>query len=126
MTSIATIQKTLRDWAAKNADIVKQVNLILGFGYDNSQLKELRHPTRDELDEVSKDVPVADRASVEPPCATQFEGPGARRLHGRNAEPAGRRHPAQGRAATSPMACSRKPPSISGVPKLLGNVGPRA
>jgi predicted amidohydrolase YtcJ len=56
--SVATIQATLRDWAAKNAEIVKQVNLILGFGYDNSQLKELRHPTRDELDEVSSDVPV--------------------------------------------------------------------
>jgi hypothetical protein len=56
--SVATIQATLSDWAAKNADIVKQVNLILGFGYDNSQLKELRHPTREELDEVSRDIPV--------------------------------------------------------------------
>jgi predicted amidohydrolase YtcJ len=56
--SVATIQATLRDWAAKNADVVKQVNLILGFGYDNSQLKELRHPTREELDEVSREVPV--------------------------------------------------------------------
>jgi predicted amidohydrolase YtcJ len=56
--SVATLLATLRDWAAKNADVVKQVNLILGFGYDNSQLKELRHPTREELDEVSRDVPV--------------------------------------------------------------------
>jgi predicted amidohydrolase YtcJ len=56
--SVATLLATLRDWAANNADVVKQVNLILGFGYDNSQLKELRHPTREELDEVSRDVPV--------------------------------------------------------------------
>ena len=57
-TSVAVIQQTLRDWAAKNDALVKQVNLILGFGYDNSQLAELRHPTKEELDEVSKDVPV--------------------------------------------------------------------
>jgi predicted amidohydrolase YtcJ len=57
-TSVAVIQQTLKDWAARNEALVKQVNLILGFGYDNSQLAELRHPTKEELDEVSKDVPV--------------------------------------------------------------------
>ena len=56
--SIAVIQQTLRDWVAKNEALVKQFDLILGFGYDNSQLAELRHPTKEELDEVSKDVPV--------------------------------------------------------------------
>ena len=30
----------------------------MGFGYDDSQLKEKRHPTRQELDAVSKDKPV--------------------------------------------------------------------
>ena len=52
------MQKTLRDWAEENQDIVKSANLILGFGYDNAQLKEQRHPTREDLDEVSTDVPV--------------------------------------------------------------------
>jgi predicted amidohydrolase YtcJ len=33
-------------------------NLIVGFGYDDAQLKERRHPTRQELDAVSKDLPV--------------------------------------------------------------------
>ena len=57
-SDIATIQQTLRDWAAANKDIVRAANLIIGFGYDNSQLKELRHPTRDDLDAVSSDVPI--------------------------------------------------------------------
>jgi predicted amidohydrolase YtcJ len=32
--------------------------LIVGFGYDNAQLAELRHPTRDDLDAVSTDYPI--------------------------------------------------------------------
>jgi predicted amidohydrolase YtcJ len=49
---------TLKSWAKANAAAVKVGNIILGFGYDNAQLKELRHPTKEELDEVSKDIPV--------------------------------------------------------------------
>ncbi|WP_263830905.1 amidohydrolase family protein [Ruegeria aquimaris] len=30
----------------------------MGFGYDNAQLAELRHPTRTDLDTVSQDVPI--------------------------------------------------------------------
>jgi len=55
---IGALQQTLRDWMAANADAVKKVGLIAGFGYDNAQLNELRHPTRDDLDAVSKDVPI--------------------------------------------------------------------
>jgi hypothetical protein len=55
---IASLQRTLREWAAANAETVKAVNLIVGFGYDNAQLAERRDPTREELDEVSRDVPV--------------------------------------------------------------------
>jgi hypothetical protein len=57
-SSIAMIQESLRQWVAKNEALISQANLILGFGYDNSQLAELRHPTRDELDQVSTAVPV--------------------------------------------------------------------
>ncbi len=53
---IADIQAELKKWAA--GDTAKKFKLILGFGYDDAQLKEQRHPTRHELDEVSKDVPV--------------------------------------------------------------------
>jgi hypothetical protein len=56
--SIAALQQTLREWVDANKDAVAKVGLIVGFGYDNSQLKELRHPTREDLDAVSKDLPV--------------------------------------------------------------------
>ncbi len=56
---IASLQETLRSWAKANADSVAKVNLIIGFGYDPATLKEQRHPTREDLDVVSKDVPVA-------------------------------------------------------------------
>jgi predicted amidohydrolase YtcJ len=58
VTDIASLQQTLRDWAAANAEAVRTSQLIVGFGYDNAQLAELRHPTRDDLDAVSGDVPV--------------------------------------------------------------------
>jgi predicted amidohydrolase YtcJ len=48
----------LREWAAANAAAVEQTDLIIGFGYDNAQLAELRHPTRDDLDAVSTDVSI--------------------------------------------------------------------
>jgi len=55
---IASLQQILRDWVAANAEVVRKSRLIVGFGYDNSQLKEQRHPTRDDLDAVSADMPV--------------------------------------------------------------------
>jgi len=55
---IASLQQTLRDWVEKNAAAVEKTKVIIGFGYDNAQLKELRHPTKEELDAVSMDIPV--------------------------------------------------------------------
>lgn len=55
---IASLLTVLRDWMNANMDAVRRANLIVGFGYDNSQLKELRHPTRDDLDQVSRDIPI--------------------------------------------------------------------
>ena len=58
VSNFASLQETLERWAAENADAVEQLDLIIGFGYDNALLDELRHPTRQELDAVSADVPV--------------------------------------------------------------------
>jgi predicted amidohydrolase YtcJ len=58
VTDIASLQQVLRDWAEENSETVAQVGLIMGFGYDNSQLAELRHPTRADLDAVSIEFPV--------------------------------------------------------------------
>jgi predicted amidohydrolase YtcJ len=58
VTDIASMQQTLRDWVVANQEAVSKVKLIVGFGYDNAQLKELRHPTRDDLDAVSTEYPI--------------------------------------------------------------------
>ncbi len=55
---IASLVQTLRDWTAANQATVDKIQLIVGFGYDNAMLAELRHPTREDLDQVSKDIPV--------------------------------------------------------------------
>ncbi|WP_170476937.1 amidohydrolase [Ruegeria arenilitoris] len=58
VTDISSLQSTLTEWAAENAKAVESTKMIVGFGYDNAQLKELRHPTRQDLDAVSEDLPV--------------------------------------------------------------------
>lgn len=58
VTDIASLQRVLRDWIEANRTIVDQIDLIFGFGYDNAQLVELRHPTRADLDAVSREVPI--------------------------------------------------------------------
>ena len=58
ITDIPGIVAALKTWASANASMVEKANLIVGFGYDNAQLKELRHPTKEELDAVSSDTPV--------------------------------------------------------------------
>lgn len=55
-SSIAAVQKLLKDYAA--GPIAKSHKIILGFGYDEAQLAERRAPTRQELDAVSRDLPV--------------------------------------------------------------------
>ena len=56
VSNIADLQQSLKDWAAQPQN--SQHGIILGFGYDDSQLQEQRHPTRQELDEVASDIPV--------------------------------------------------------------------
>jgi len=58
VNDIAALRKVLRTWADDNQELVKKVNLIVGFGYDDAQLQELRHPTAEDLDQVSEDIPV--------------------------------------------------------------------
>jgi len=56
--SIGRLGQLLTDWAINNDKAVKNVGWIAGFGYDDSQLVEGRHPTRHDLDKVSQDLPV--------------------------------------------------------------------
>lgn len=55
---IASLQALLSDWATTHQEAVDKIGWIAGFGYDDSQLAEQRHPTRDDLDKVSTDLPV--------------------------------------------------------------------
>ncbi|MDH4245413.1 MAG: amidohydrolase [Nitrospira sp.] len=47
----------LKEWQRQNAAAVKKSGWIIGFGYDDAQLAEQRHPTADDLDQVSVDIP---------------------------------------------------------------------
>lgn len=58
VNEIASLRRTLQDWGEAYPERVAKTGWIIGFGYDDAQLKEQRHPTRDDLDMVSKTVPV--------------------------------------------------------------------
>jgi predicted amidohydrolase YtcJ/putative hemolysin len=58
VNDIPALQQVLRDFASAWPERVAGAGLILGFGYDDAQLAEQRHPTRDELDAVSTEIPV--------------------------------------------------------------------
>jgi hypothetical protein len=57
VTSVAALQDALRTHLAARAPAPGA--WIAGWGYDDSLLAEQRQPTRDDLDAVSRDVPIA-------------------------------------------------------------------
>lgn len=58
VTNIASLQQIIRDWIMTSDSVLKQAHLVIGFGYDDSQLAERRHPTRNDLDLITQDMPV--------------------------------------------------------------------
>jgi predicted amidohydrolase YtcJ len=58
VNDIAALQQSLINWAEEHPNRVTKTGWIIGFGYDDAQLIEQRHPTRDDLDAVSATVPV--------------------------------------------------------------------
>ena len=56
--NIADLVARTREWASKNGPAIERSGWIIAFGYDDAQLEERRHPTADELDSVSLEVPV--------------------------------------------------------------------
>ncbi|MCC7503022.1 MAG: amidohydrolase, partial [Flavobacteriales bacterium] len=55
---IAALIAITNEWKERNAAVIEKTGWIAGFGYDEAQLKENRHPTAAELDQVSTEVPV--------------------------------------------------------------------
>jgi predicted amidohydrolase YtcJ len=58
VSDIPSLKKALRDWIKANSIAVNKAKLIVGFGYDNASLAEKRHPTRNDLDEISRELPI--------------------------------------------------------------------
>lgn len=57
VNSIADLQKTMRAFIA-TSPVVKSYGLVIGFDYDDASLAEHRHPTRDDLDAISTELPI--------------------------------------------------------------------
>lgn len=55
---IDTLINLTKEWATNNQKVIDTTGWIIGFGYDDAQLKEGRHPTADDLDRISTTVPV--------------------------------------------------------------------
>jgi predicted amidohydrolase YtcJ len=58
VTDIESLRAELKNWINNNPAFIKKSGWIIGFGYDDGQLKEQRHPTADDLDQVSTEYPV--------------------------------------------------------------------
>lgn len=54
VSTIPELLAVLKDWRTKNPD----AKWLEGRGYDDSLLAEQRHPTRDDLDTISADIPI--------------------------------------------------------------------
>jgi predicted amidohydrolase YtcJ len=55
---IKSVVNILKEWRGRNAAAIRKFGWIIGFGYDDSQLAEQRHPTAADLDKVSTELPV--------------------------------------------------------------------
>jgi predicted amidohydrolase YtcJ len=56
--SIPALIEVTREWTTNNQKAIGKVGWIVGFGYDDAQLVEHRHPDADELDKISTEFPV--------------------------------------------------------------------
>ena len=54
--SIGDIQRILREWIEHNKS--KPGSWVIGWGYDDTGIEDQRHPTRDDLDQVSTEHPI--------------------------------------------------------------------
>lgn len=59
VTDIHSLIVAMKSWQQQNPEFIQATSgWIMGNGYDDAQLKEKRHPTATELDQISKDKPV--------------------------------------------------------------------
>jgi hypothetical protein len=58
VNDIPALQEVMRAYSTEYAERVRNAGFLLGFEYDDAQLAELRHPTRDDLDAISTEMPI--------------------------------------------------------------------
>ena len=56
--AIPALVEQMNEWKANNEKSIGKVGWIIGFGYDDAQLAEQRHPTANDLDAISTEYPV--------------------------------------------------------------------
>jgi predicted amidohydrolase YtcJ len=56
--TIPALIEEVEKWKANSEGAIGKVGWIIGFGYDDAQLEEGRHPTASELDAISTEYPV--------------------------------------------------------------------
>ena len=59
VSDITSLIQAMKDWQAKNTAFIQATSgWIIGNGFDDAQLNEKRHPTADDLDQISKTNPI--------------------------------------------------------------------
>ena len=123
VTDIASLIQTVKDWAEANGEMTAAARIIIGFGYDQSQLVELRGPTKEELDAVSTELPVLIIHQSGHMGALNTK---ALELVGYSAEtpnpPGGVINRKDG--SDEPSGIVEEAAFFAAIPELLGNVGP--
>jgi len=123
VTDIASLLKTVKDWAEANADRIAAAKIIMGFGYDPSQMAEHRGPTKEELDGISTDLPVA---IIHQSGHMGAYNSKALEIMGITADtpnpPGGVIHRKPG--TNEPSGILEESAFFASIPTLLGNVGP--
>ena len=56
--TIPALIEAVNKWKVNNEKAIGKVGWIIGFGYDNAQMEEQRHPLASELDAISNEYPV--------------------------------------------------------------------
>ncbi len=82
------IVQTLKDWYRKNGTD-KTKGWIFGMGFDDAALKEGRFPTREDLDKVSKDIPVCAMHITGHFCSVNSKGLELSKINAATKDPAG-------------------------------------
>ena len=62
------VARATAQWTA-SSNIARDFGVVIGFGYDDSKLAKQRHPTAEDLDAVSTELPMILIVSL---CAASF------------------------------------------------------